>query len=228
MLRVVDLSFSYRSAVALKKVNLSIHDGDFILLVGANGSGKTTLLKILAGLLPIQTGKIFSDDRELSQQDLRLLSGYVFHNPINQITGSTVEEDIAFGLENMGVPRNTMQELVEKALDVFQLRQLRYEDPLNLSAGQAQRLAIASVAVLKPKYLLLDEPTSMLDDTGYRQVKEVLKTLNQMNVTVIVSTHEIHQFIDLAGRIVHLSDGTVDFDGSIDEFIKSPIDDVEK
>ncbi|WP_041082864.1 energy-coupling factor ABC transporter ATP-binding protein [Thermotoga profunda] len=228
MLRIIDLGFKYRSTTALDRINLSIQDGESILLTGANGSGKTTLLKILAGLLPIQTGKILYDDKELSQEDLKFLCGYVFHNPINQIIGSTVEEDVAFGLENMGVPKNTMHKEVERVLQEFQLYELKDKDPVNLSAGQAQKLAIASVVVMKPKFLLLDEPTSMLDSKGCMQVIEMLKALNQMNITLIISTHEIYQFANLAKRVIHLSNGTVDFDGSFSEFMTSSIDDVEK
>ncbi|MGB9820489.1 MAG: energy-coupling factor ABC transporter ATP-binding protein [Pseudothermotoga sp.] len=228
MLQVVNLSFQYKIDKALDQVNLAVHDGDFLLLTGANGSGKTTLLKILAGLLPVQSGEILFDGRVLSQNDLRMLCGYVFHNPVNQIIGSTLEEDVAFGLENMGVPRSKMHEQVTEILEIFQLSQLKNEDPMSLSAGQAQKLAIASVAVLKPKYLLLDEPTSMLDDLGCRQVNQVLRALNQMGMSIVISTHEIYQFTDLARRVIHLCRGTVDFDGSINEFIDSPIDDVEK
>lgn len=228
MLQAIDLSFRYGSTVVLDKMNLLIHDGDFILLTGANGSGKTTFLKILAGLLPVQAGKILHNNRELSQEDLKLLCGYIFHNPTNQIIGSTVEEDVAFGLENMGTPRKIMHEEVDKILRKFQLYQFKDENPINLSAGQAQKLAVASIAVLKPKYLLLDEPTSMLDEKGCQQVKEVIQSLNQMDIGIIVSTHEIYQFNDLAERVVHLSHGRIDFDGSFVEFMNSSIDDVEK
>lgn len=228
MLKITNLSFKYKSKIALNDINLLIHDGDFLLLTGANGSGKTTLLKILSGLLPIQSGKIFHNTEELSQKDLKMLCGYVFHNPVNQIIGSTVEEDVAFGLENMGIARIMMHEEVEKILRKFELYKFRDEDPMNLSAGQAQKLAVASIAVLKPKYLFLDEPTSMLDDKGCQQVKEVIQLLNRMGVTIVISTHEIHLFADLAKRIVHLSNGKIDFDGSIADFMNSVIDDVEK
>jgi len=227
-LQVFDLSFSYREVRVLEDLNFSVSEREFVLLTGANGSGKTTLLKLLAGLLPVQKGKISLDGKQLSRQDLRILCGYVFHNPINQIVGSTVEEDIAFGLENIGMPRKTMVERVQEVLDFFDLNSLKDEDPLNLSAGQAQKLAIASIVALKPKYLLLDEPTTMLDHKGCTQVKEILKKLNELDTTVILSTHEIHQFYDLAKRVIHLKNGRIDFDGSVEEFFASTIDDVEK
>ncbi|ABV33971.1 MULTISPECIES: energy-coupling factor ABC transporter ATP-binding protein [Pseudothermotoga] len=228
MLEIIDLTFYYGNIKALDRVTFKIKDGSFVLIVGANASGKTTLLKILCGLLPIQKGKIMFDKKELSQNDLRYLCGYVFHNPLNQIVGTTVEEDIAFGLENIGMERNRMIKEVEKTLKSFGLYELKEKDPATLSAGQLQKLATASVTVLKPKYLFLDEPTSMLDEQDSKQIKQCLKDLNDSGITILVSTHDLEQFLDTSNWIIHLNNGKIDFEGEIKEFLEKDFPDVER
>lgn len=227
MLELSDVCFSYADGFTLKNICLRIEKGSFVLLVGANGSGKTTLLKILAGLLPARSGFIRLNGRVVGSEELREYCCYVSHNPFDQIVGSTVEEDIAFGLENLGLSRNCIRNKVDRALRTFNLSEKSSANPLTLSGGTAQKLAVASMYVLEPEVFLLDEPTSMLDDFGVTELKEALRELNRIGKTIIVSTHEPRVFFELATSVVHMIDGSVDFHGSVNEFLGRQFDDVE-
>ncbi|WP_448535113.1 energy-coupling factor ABC transporter ATP-binding protein [Pseudothermotoga sp.] len=227
MLELSGVCFSYADGFTLKNICLRIEKGSFVLLVGANGSGKTTLLKILAGLLPIRSGFIRLNGKVVGCEELREYCCYVFHNPFDQIVGSTVEEDIAFGLENLGLSRSHIRDKIERALRMFNLSEKSSANPLTLSGGTAQKLAVASMYVLEPEVFLLDEPTSMLDDLGVTELKEALKELNRIGKTIIVSTHEPRVFFDLATCVVHMIDGSLDFHGNVSEFLGRQFDDVE-
>lgn len=228
MIELIDVSFSYGNGWVLKNIDLKIEIGSFILVVGANGSGKTTLLKLLAGLLPIQSGSIRMHGKDLNENDLKKICCYVFHNPFDQIIGSTVEEDIAFGLENLGLNRKQIQMKVEKTLERFQLEEKRYNDPFTLSGGTAQRLAVASLYVLQPEVFLLDEPTSMLDDDGICEILEALEELKNQGKTTLVSTHEPRIFFELATQVIHMNQGSIDFFGDLKEFLEKEFEDVER
>ncbi|WP_448523645.1 energy-coupling factor ABC transporter ATP-binding protein [Pseudothermotoga sp.] len=227
MLELSNVFFDYADGFTLRNICLKIEKGSFALLVGANGSGKTTLLKILAGLLPIRSGFIRLNGKLVGCEELRENCCYVFHNPFDQIVGSTVEEDIAFGLENLGLSRRRIRDKIERALKMFNLSEKSSANPLTLSGGTAQKLAVVSLYVLEPEVFLLDEPTSMLDDLGVTELKEALKELNRIGKTIIVSTHEPRVFFELATSVVHMIDGSVDFHGSVSEFLGRQFDDVE-
>lgn len=227
MIELRNVHFSYGDGFALKDITLAVEKGSFNLLVGANGSGKTTLLKILAGLLPIRSGTIIIDGRIATYADLREFCCYVLHNPFEQIVGSTVEEDLAFGLENLGLRREEIRENMEAALKMFQLSEVRHANPFILSGGLAQKLVIASLYLLKPEIFLLDEPTSMLDDPGVEELLQALRELKQLGKTIFVSTHEPKIFFGLATSVIHMSDGTIDFHGGIHEFLERRFEDVE-
>ncbi len=227
MIELIDVSFSYGKGWVLRNINLKVEKGSFILVVGANGSGKTTLLKLLAGLLPLQSGSIRMYGKDLNENDLKEICCYVFHNPFDQIVGSTVEEDIAFGLENLGLNKKQIQMKVKKTLERFHLEEKRYNDPLTLSGGTAQKLAVASLYVLQPEVFLLDEPTSMLDDEGVYEILEALEELKNQGKTTLVSTHEPRIFFELATQIVHMKQGSIDFFGNLKEFLEKEFEDVE-
>ncbi len=227
MLDVKKVFFSYGDRFALRDINLIIHESELVFLTGANGSGKTTLLKLLSGLLPFQEGEILYNKSKVTHRELRYLTGYVFHNPLEQLFNFTVEDEIAFGLENMGVEREEMLKQVDQTLKSFDLERYRLKDPAKLSGGQAQKVAIASIVVLKPKFLFLDEPTGMLDDDGIEQVKSCLTSLLKSGLSIIVSTHELWHFHGMISRVIHLNQGSIDFDGSYEEFKKKNFEDVE-
>ncbi|MCS7175210.1 energy-coupling factor ABC transporter ATP-binding protein [Pseudothermotoga sp.] len=227
MLELIDVSFSYGDGWALKNINLKIEENSFVLVVGANGSGKTTLFKLLAGLLPLQSGFIRLNGKDLKEIDLKKICCYVFHNPFDQIIGSTVEEDIAFGLENLGLSRDQIRARVQKTLESFQLDERRHDDPFTLSGGTAQKLAVASLYALQPEIFLLDEPTSMLDDEGVYEILKALEELKKMGKTILISTHEPKIFFNLATQIIHMRRGSVDFFGSLEDFLEERFEDVE-
>jgi len=183
MIESRDLSFRYSEDVgthALAHLSFHLNQGEKVALMGANGSGKTTLVRCLSGLLMPTSGDVRVDG--LSVQDsaqlpeIRRRVGMVFQNPDNQIVAATVERDIAFGLENLGVPNATMRDLVSEAIGLFQLEKHRKGSPHLLSGGERQRLALASIWVMHPRYLILDEPTSLLDPRGREQVFQLMDT----------------------------------------------------
>lgn len=203
---------------ALKDVNLSIEQGDFVAVLGHNGSGKSTFAKHLNSLLIPTEGTVWVDGMDTTDEkcvwDIRQAAGMVFQNPDNQIIGTVVEEDVGFGPENMGVPTDEIWERVEKALKAVGMYGFRKASPNKLSGGQKQRVAIAGIVAMKPKCIVLDEPTAMLDPNGR---KEVIKTLHELNkkenVTVILITHYMDEVVD-ADRVVVMDDGKVVMDGT--------------
>ena len=216
MLIVENLSYSIEDKVILKNVNLSLKEGKCYLLVGRNGSGKTTILKIMADLLKPTRGEVIRFG----------LVGYVFQNPITQVIGSTVEEDVAFGLENMAIDRETMRRKVEEILRYVELLDLKDRDPLTLSGGQIQRLAIASILVLEPDVILLDEPISMLDHDGKREVASLLRKMKDHGKTLVIATHDFEEF-DFCDEVIHISDGSISLK-SVSEFFADPPDMIPK
>ncbi len=191
--RVERVSYKINGREILKEISFTVKGNGLYLLVGKNGSGKTTLLKILAGLLAPTEGKIYVNGEHFESERLLTISGYVFQNPYSQIIGSTVEEDVAFGLENVGTPREKMRRIVSEVLKEVELYEERKRDPLFLSGGQIQRLAIASILALKPRLLLLDEPLSMIDRKGKKGIVELFKKLKETKI-LLVATHDIELF----------------------------------
>ncbi|MBN1352881.1 ATP-binding cassette domain-containing protein [candidate division KSB1 bacterium] len=190
MISVRNLVFEVQSSPdkivrILDGISLDIHEGEAITIMGPNGSGKSTFVRCLNALLEPTTGEILVDNLSTTQADnhvtIKTRIGMVFQNPENQIVSTSVEREIAFGLENIGMPRKQMQEVVNKMLSKFRLDQYRYHPPHLLSGGEKQRLAIAAIMAMKPKYLILDEPTSFLDSIGKQDVLTMLKRIHHEN-----------------------------------------------
>lgn len=207
----------------LNNVSLEIFEGEFLALVGHNGSGKSTLAKLLNGLLLAQTGEVSVDGlnpkvkKELYK--IREQVGMVFQNPDNQMIASIVEDDIAFGPENLGVPREEIVERVEGALRAVNMSEFHDKTPTKLSGGQKQRIAIAGVLAIRPRVLVLDEATSMLDPQGRRDVMETVKKLNREGITVVTITHFMDEVTE-ADRVVVLSDGELVMQGAPQEIFR--------
>ncbi|MCD6268380.1 MAG: ATP-binding cassette domain-containing protein [Thermotogaceae bacterium] len=212
--------FKYDTTWVLKDVSLEFENGKMYLILGENGSGKSTFLKIMSGILRPSKGEILIDDEPVKDVwELRKRVGYVFQVPSSQIVGSTVEEDVAFALENMGLPRSKMVERVEWALSVVGLSDFKKEDPLNLSGGQKQRLAIASILAMSPDFLALDEPTSMLDPESKKEIMEVIKHLKKEGKGIILVTHDL-EYVEGIDEAILLENGNVSFEGTLLDLFK--------
>ena len=221
------LRFSIEGRRILDGIDLDLLKGRSYLVLGRNGSGKTTLLKIMAGLLWPYDGDVYLfGERVREPWDLRSRTGYVFQNPLMQIVGSTVEEDLAFGLENMGVPSDEMEERIEKMLEFVELKPYRFSDPLILSGGQIQRLAIASVLILEPDVVLLDEPLGMLDAGGRKEVMDLVEKMKDSGKTVVMATHDLER-IDVFDFVIYMESGTARTE-KLPEFFSDPPEDIPK
>ena len=217
MIEVSDLMFSYPGGVpVLSGLSFSIDSGTHVALMGPNGSGKTTLALLLKGLLSPSSGRIvvggFSHDDERSQFEIMKRVGLVFQNPEDTIVATTVERELAFGLENLGIPSDEMTARVDEALSRFNLERYRYTNPANLSGGEMQRCALAAVMVMRPEHLILDEPTSLLDPSGRSSLLAAVREITGNSTTVI----HITQFIEEAqpaDRVIVLDGNGIDSDG---------------
>lgn len=203
---------------ALDHVNLDVKAGQFIAILGHNGSGKSTLAKHINALLTPTEGVIWVDGMDVLDEDntipIRKTAGMVFQNPDNQIIGQVVEEDVGFGPENLGVPTKEIWERVEESLKAVGMYEYRKYSPNKLSGGQKQRVAIAGVLAMKPKCIVLDEPTAMLDPQGRREVIETVERLNrEEGMTVVLITHHMDEATH-AGRVVAMNDGKIVADGT--------------
>ena len=203
---------------AVDDVNLDIKQGDFVAILGHNGSGKSTLAKHMNAILYPSEGSVWVDGKDTQQEeniwDIRQTAGMVFQNPDNQIIGQIVEEDVGFGPENIGVPTEEIWERVEKSLKAVGMYQFRSASPNKLSGGQKQRVAIAGIVAMKPKCIVLDEPTAMLDPLGRKEVLNVLHELNRKeNVTIILITHYMEEVID-ADYVYVMDGGKLVMDGT--------------
>ena len=187
---------------ALDGVNIEVEEGQFIAILGHNGSGKSTFARHINAMLTPDEGTLFVNGWDTKDEskiwDIRQNAGMVFQNPDNQIIATMVEEDVGFGPENLGVPTEEIWERVEKALDAVGMLEYRHHSPTKLSGGQKQRVAIAAVVAMKPRCIVLDEPTAMLDPNGRREVIKTIRELNkQENVTIILITHHMNEVIYL-------------------------------
>ena len=203
---------------AVDHVSLDVEQGQFIAILGHNGSGKSTLAKHINAILKPTEGEMTVDGMSTSEEDnvwsVRQTAGMVFQNPDNQIVATIVEEDVAFGPENLGVPTDEIWERVNKALESVNMTMYRGYSPNKLSGGQKQRVAIAGVLAMKPKCIVLDEPTAMLDPLGRKDVLNVLHELNrQENVTVILITHYMEEVIDI-DKLYVMDDGKLVMSGT--------------
>ena len=203
---------------ALDGVDLQVKPGEFVAVLGHNGSGKSTLAKHLNVLLRASEGTLWIDGKDAMDEeylwDIRRSAGMVFQNPDNQLIASVVEEDVAFGPENIGVPTDEIWKRVEKSLSSVGMLKYRAHSPNKLSGGQKQRVAIAGVMAMEPKCIVLDEPTAMLDPNGRREVLEAVETLNrEKGVTVIFITHYMEEVIR-ADRVYVMDHGKVVMQGT--------------
>lgn len=226
LLQVENARFSYdKKTEVLKGVSFSAEKGDYLAIIGHNGSGKSTLARLINGLLTPSGGTVTVDgissvDKEKCFE-LRKRVGVVFQNPDNGIIASIVEDDVAFGPENLGVPREEIKERIDFALKAVGMEEYRKSSPARLSGGQKQRVAIAGVLALKPEILVLDESTAMLDPKGRKEILAVVKKLNEeQGVTVIAITHYMEEAAQ-ARDVIVLSDGEIVMRGSPEEiFLK--------
>lgn len=203
---------------ALKNVNLHITDGEFVVIIGHNGSGKSTLSKLLNGIYYPTKGKILIDGLDTSDENLiweiRKRAGMVFQNPDNQLVATIVEEDVAFGPENLGLPSEEIRKRVDEALESVKMSAYKRKPPHHLSGGQKQRVAIAGILAMKPKCIIFDEPTAMLDPSGRKEVMQTIKHLNETEkITIVHITHFMDEAVD-ADRIIVMDDGKIVLEGS--------------
>jgi energy-coupling factor transport system ATP-binding protein len=219
-LKGVSFQYDNQERYALKNVSFDIYEGEWLAIVGHNGSGKSTMAKLLNGLQFPQEGDITIDHLKLNEEtiwDVRKKIGMVFQNPDNQFVGTTVQDDVAFGLENNGVPREEMVQRVEDSLRRVKMDQFLHQEPHHLSGGQKQRVAIAGVLALRPSIIILDEATSMLDPRGREEVLETVRLLKQeKSLTVISITHDLEEAAK-ADRIIVMNRGEVYREGTPDE-----------
>lgn len=211
-------SFSYllpkgRVIKAILPTTLSIQPGEFVAVVGANGSGKSTLAKLLNGLLLPTNGEVLIDGHNTKDADNKIFAprqvGLVFQNPDNQLTATIVEDDVAFGPENLGIPPEEIRARVDRALKTVGMTEFKDKDPHNLSAGQRQKIAVAGILAMEPKYLVMDEPTSMLDPVGRRDILETLSELRQKSpIGIVYITHIIEEIVE-ADRILVMTEGKI-------------------
>lgn len=223
IIEMKDLTFRYQEedqTPALNKVSLNINQGEWIAIIGHNGSGKSTLAKTINGLLLSESGSIKVNGQEINEKtiwEVRRNVGMVFQNPDNQFVGSTVEDDVAFGLENQGVPREEMLVRVRESLEQVRMAEFMRKEPSRLSGGQKQRVAIAGIVALRPNVIILDEATSMLDPEGRLEVIATVKKIKEENnLTVLSITHDIDEAAN-ANRIFVMKKGELIQEGTPEE-----------
>ena len=214
-----NLSFSYDKQVkVIDDLSFAIEKGEYVAIIGRNGSGKSTLAKLFNGLIKADSGTLsifgITPIDKKSLYEVRKRVGVVFQNPDNQLVASIVEDDLAFGCENLGLPREEIKNRIDFALKMVDMEKYRYSTPERLSGGQKQRIAIAGILALKPDVLVLDESTAMLDPKGRESVLEVVKKLNrEQGVTVITITHYMEEIVD-CDRVLVLDKGKLVLSGT--------------
>ena len=233
IIKTVELGFAYddddsvkRGMIpALDNVNISIAEGEYVAVLGHNGSGKSTFAKLLNLILTPTVGKIFIDGQDVTAADfseddvfeIRKKIGMVFQNPDNQLVATVVEEDVAFGPENLGLPREEIRRRVTESLCLVDMQEYTHHAPHKLSGGQKQRVAIAGIIAMKPKVIIFDESTAMLDPLGRREVVGIMERLNrEEGITIINITHYMEEAAR-ADRVIVINDGSVALDGTARE-----------
>jgi len=224
LIRFENVDFSYSSdegaagnqVDVLKNLNLSIEKGSFVAVLGHNGSGKSTIAKLTNGILFPKSGRVIVDGQETKDDDsifeIRKKVGMVFQNPDNQIVASIVEEDVAFGVENLGVPSDECRKRVDEALKTVGMYEFREKAPYKLSGGQKQRVAVAGIIAMKPMCIVLDEPTAMLDPSGRKEVIETVRKLNkEEGITIVLITHYMDEAVQ-ADRVIVIDGGEIKMD----------------
>ena len=230
---VKNLSFRYKESQEyydVKDITFHVKRGEWLSIVGHNGSGKSTTVRLIDGLLEAESGEIVIDGQRLTEENvwnIRRQIGMVFQNPDNQFVGATVEDDVAFGLENQGLSRQEMQKRVEEALDLVGMLDFKKREPARLSGGQKQRVAIAGVVALRPAILILDEATSMLDPEGRRELIETVKGIRKdYDMTVISITHDLEE-VAMSDRVLVMKKGSIESTSSPRElFSRNDLDQI--
>ena len=230
---VKNLSFRYKESQEyydVKDITFHVKRGEWLSIVGHNGSGKSTTIRLIDGLLEAESGEIVIDGQRLTEENvwnIRRQIGMVFQNPDNQFVGATVEDDVAFGLENQGLSRQEMQKRVEEALDLVGMLDFKKREPARLSGGQKQRVAIAGVVALRPSILILDEATSMLDPEGRRELIETVKGIRKdYDMTVISITHDLEE-VAMSDRVLIMKKGSIESTSSPRElFSRNDLDQI--
>lgn len=207
---------SDKKVKVLENLNLTIEKGTFVAVLGHNGSGKSTIAKLTNGILFADKGQVIVDGQVVKDDDsifdIRKKVGMVFQNPDNQIVSSIVEEDVAFGVENLGIPSDECRRRVDDALKTVGMYAYREKSPSKLSGGQKQRVAVAGIIAMKPDCIVLDEPTAMLDPSGRREVIETVKKLNrEEGITIVLITHYMDEAVQ-ADRVIVVDDGKIKMD----------------
>lgn len=224
MIKIENVTYEYNSLIddtvqtAVKSLNLEVKKGEFLVILGHNGSGKSTLAKMMNGLLLPTSGEVFvlgmntTDEEKI--WDIRESAGIVFQNPDNQIVATIVEEDVAFGPENQGVPQAEIRKRVDDSLAIVEMTAYKKHAPHLLSGGQKQRVAIAGILAMNPKCIIFDEPTAMLDPNGRIEVMDTIKRLNQVEgKTIILITHYMDEAVE-ADRVLVMSQGEILMEGT--------------
>ena len=230
---VKNLSFRYKESQEyydVKDITFHVKRGEWLSIVGHNGSGKSTTVRLIDGLLEAESGEIIIDGQRLTEENIwniRRQIGMVFQNPDNQFVGATVEDDVAFGLENQGLSRQEMKKRVEEALDLVGMLDFKKREPARLSGGQKQRVAIAGVVALRPAILILDEATSMLDPEGRRELIETVKGIRKdYDMTVISITHDLEE-VAMSDRVLIMKKGSIESTSSPRElFSRNDLDQI--
>ena len=230
---VKNLSFRYKESQEyydVKDITFHVKRGEWLSIVGHNGSGKSTTVRLIDGLLEAESGEIVIDGQRLTEENvwnIRRQIGMVFQNPDNQFVGATVEDDVAFGLENQGLSRQEMKKRVEEALDLVGMLDFKKREPARLSGGQKQRVAIAGVVALRPAILILDEATSMLDPEGRRELIETVKGIRKdYDMTVISITHDLEE-VAMSDRVLVMKRGEIESTSSPrDLFSRNDLDQI--
>ncbi|MHB9781402.1 energy-coupling factor transporter ATPase [Streptococcus sp. 10F2] len=227
-IEVRNLSFRYQKEdvlPTLDQVEFHVKQGEWLSIVGHNGSGKSTLVRLLNGLLEADQGQVLIDDQVLTPENIwekRQEMGIVFQNPDNQFVGATVEDDVAFALENNQVSPENMHLRVEEALKTVNMWEFRDREPARLSGGQKQRVAVAGVLALQPKILILDEVTSMLDPEGRKELMETIAAIRrQQDITVLSVTHDLEE-VSLSDRVLVMKKGRVESIQTPNELFQRP------
>ena len=230
---VKNLSFRYKESQEyydVKDITFHVKRGEWLSIVGHNGSGKSTTVRLIDGLLEAESGEIVIDGQRLTEENvwnIRRQIGMVFQNPDNQFVGATVEDDVAFGLENQGLSRQEMKKRVEEALDLVGMLDFKKREPARLSGGQKQRVAIAGVVALRPAILILDEATSMLDPEGRRELIETVQGIRKdYDMTVISITHDLEE-VAMSDRVLVMKKGSIESTSSPRElFFRNDLDQI--
>ena len=216
IIELKNVSFRYDKTVEeyqIDTVSFHVKQGEWLSIVGHNGSGKSTVVRLIDGLLEAESGEIYVDGKQLTREtiwEIRSKIGIVFQNPDNQFVGATVEDDVAFGLENQGIPREEMFQRVEKAIEQVGMLEFKDREPSRLSGGQKQRVAIAGIIALRPTIIILDEATSMLDPEGREDLMAVMRELQKkFQLTIISITHDLSE-IALSDRTLVFQKGKLE------------------